>query len=115
MAIAEEKRRAPRVKVNSTALVKLSAAHENAPDTRASTRDISTRGVFLYLDHKLLEGSNFELVLMLPEEVMATGRAWVCCQGTVVRVESEDRQDEEGRPVYGIAAEFKKCTVLPEI
>lgn len=74
------------------------------------TRDLSTSGVFLYTSSAMLEGSEFEMVLMLPPELTAGERRWVCCQAAVVRVESA--AESSG---FGIAASIRNMQVLPEI
>jgi len=74
------------------------------------TRDLSTGGVFLYTDSRISEGSELEVVLILPAEITRSEKQWVCCQASVVRVE-EGR--EEGS--FGIAATIRRMDVLPEI
>lgn len=50
------------------------------------TRDVSARGAFFYVDTKLTEGTNIELVLTLPSEITLTESIRVRCKGKVVRV-----------------------------
>jgi hypothetical protein len=76
----------------------------------AQTRDLSTAGVFVYTNSRLKEGSELELVLVLPPEVTFAERRWVCCQASVVRVE-ENRKGEN----VGVAAVIKRFEVLPEM
>jgi hypothetical protein len=54
------------------------------------------------------EGSEVELVLILPPELTSGEKCWVCCQATIVRVE------EEG-PQFGIAAKIQRMDILPEL
>jgi hypothetical protein len=110
---APEKRRAPRVRVESDARVKIASATTGQVEAQARTRDISSHGAFFYLDHDLVPGAQVEMVVVLPEELNDGQRAWVCCRGTVVRVESTGAADQ-GK-AFGIAAEFDQCSVLPEI
>ena len=73
------------------------------------TRDISSNGIFLYSDSRLEQGSELEMVLMLPAELAGGERQWVCCQATVVRVEKE-----AGRGGVGVAASITNMQVMPE-
>ena len=52
------------------------------------TRDFSNGGIFLYTKSKIATGSNLEIVLILPAEFTHSEKRWVCCQASVVRVES---------------------------
>jgi hypothetical protein len=74
------------------------------------TRDLSMNGVFLYTDSQIHEGSELEIVLMLPPELTEGAKKWVCCQAAVVRVERA-----EGKSGLGVAASIKNMQVLPEI
>jgi len=67
-------------------------------------------GVFLYTDSPMREGSEFEMVLMLPAELTAGEKRWVCCQAAVLRVESG--KEEAG---FGVAASIRNMQVMPEI
>jgi hypothetical protein len=74
------------------------------------TRDLSMNGVFLYTDSQIREGSELEMVLMLPPEFTDGEKQWVCCQGSVVRVENVD-----GKNGLGVAASIRTMQILPEI
>ena len=73
----------------------------------AKTRDVSANGVFLYTNSRMEKGAEVELVLILPPELTAGEKCWVCCQATVVRV-------EEG-PELGVAARIRRMDILPEV
>jgi hypothetical protein len=73
----------------------------------AQTRDVSANGVFLYTNSKMEKGTDVELVLILPPELTAGEKCWVCCQATIVRV-------EEG-PEFGVAAQIRRMDILPEV
>jgi PilZ domain len=75
----------------------------------AQTRDVSASGIFLYTNSRMVAGSDLELVLMLPSELTAGEKCWVCCQARVVRVEEGPGQE------FGVAAEIRRLDVLPEI
>jgi len=74
----------------------------------AHTRDVSANGIFLYSNSKMEQGSEVELVLILPPELTSGERCWVCCQATVVRVEDEGAE-------FGVAAQIRRMDILPEI
>lgn len=75
----------------------------------AETRDVSTNGVFLYTDSRMAEGSEVELVLILPPELTSGDKCWVCCHARVLRVEQRPGKQ------FGVAAEIKRMDILPEI
>lgn len=77
-------------------------------DCAAETRDVSANGVFLYTNSKMEKGTDVELVLILPPELTAGEKCWVCCQATVVRVE------EQGKD-WGVAAQIRRMDILPEM
>jgi hypothetical protein len=75
----------------------------------AQTRDVSSNGVFLYTESRMVEGSNVELVLILPPELASGEKCWVCGHARVVRVEQGPGKD------FGVAAEIHRVDILPEI
>lgn len=74
------------------------------------TRDLSANGIFLYTDSQIHQGTELEMVLILPAELMQGETRWVCCQAAVVRVEEKG---EKGG--FGVAASIQSMEVLPEI
>jgi PilZ domain len=77
-------------------------------DQTAQTRDISANGVFLYTNSKMEEGTDVELVLILPPELTSGEKCWVCCQATIVRVEGQGSD-------FGVAAQIRRMDILPEV
>ena len=75
----------------------------------AETRDVSTNGVFLYTQSRMTEGSDVELVLILPPELTSGEKCWVCCHARVLRVEQGQGTD------FGVAAAIRRIDILPEI
>jgi hypothetical protein len=75
----------------------------------ARTRDVSTNGVFLYTEAHIAEGSNVELVLILPPQLTSGEKCWVCCHARILRVEQGPGKE------FGIAAEIRRMDILPEI
>ena len=67
-----EKRSSKRVKVQDK--VKVKVGNGVAHDAQAQLRDVSLRGVFLYLQNKVAEGSTLEVVLPLPQGVIGRPR-----------------------------------------
>jgi len=83
---------------------------QGAIEATGYTRDLSTSGVFLYTDSHIVEGSDLEMVLILPPELTQGEKRWVCCRASVVRVEdSIDGSD------FGVAANIRSIDMLPEI
>ena len=78
-------------------------------DINAQTRDVSANGVYLYTQSRLEEGAEVELVLILPPELTSGEKYWVCCQATVVRVESGEGSE------FGVAAQIRRMDILPEV
>ncbi len=88
--------------------VRVRSKAANAEST-AQTRDVSTNGVFLYTQSRMVEGSDVELVLILPPELTSGEKCWVCCHARVLRVEQGPGKD------FGVAAEIRSMDILPEI
>jgi hypothetical protein len=86
---------------------RLRIAHDSA-EVPAQTRDVSSNGVFLYTESRMVEGSEVELVLILPPELTAGEKCWVCCIAQVLRVENRGQH-------FGVAAKIRRMEVLPEV
>ncbi len=102
---ATNDRRANR-RIKAPAPVRLRAHTGN--DQSARIRDVSSSGVFLYTQAKIEQGTDVELVLILPEELTLGAKCWVCCQATVVRVEESGHE-------FGVAARIRRMDMLPEM
>jgi len=89
--------------------VSVKASHEGIATTGV-TRDLSAGGVFLYTDSRISEGSELEMVLIMPSEITKGERQWVCFRASVVRVEDS----QEGGSL-GVAASIRSMEFLPEI
>lgn len=83
--------------------------HPDSTEVTAHTRDVSTTGVFLYTQSRMAEGSDVELILILPPELTSGEKCWVCCHARILRVEQGPGKD------FGVAAEIKRMDILPEI
>ena len=61
--------------------------------TTAQTRDVSSRGVYIYLESEIAKGSPLDFVMTLPTEITLSDPIRVHCYGRVLRVEKQnDRQ-----------------------
>ena len=101
-----EQRSLPRLPVQ----VQVSIRSAQGQASTGLTRDLSRNGVFFYTDSQIREGSDLEMVLMLPPELTQGGKSWVCCQASVVRVEAAP-----GSGQMGVAADIRNIATLPEI
>jgi hypothetical protein len=63
-----------------------------APSADLSTHseDVSSRGVYFYIDKDVKSGSSIEIVMTLPHEVTMAGPVKVRCMGRVARTEQHD-------------------------
>ncbi|MGH9498019.1 MAG: PilZ domain-containing protein [Terriglobales bacterium] len=101
-----DQRSLPRVPVQ----VQVSVRSGQSETKTGLTRDLSRNGVFFYTDSQIREGSELELVIMLPPEFTQGEKQWVCCQASVVRVEQAAGSDQ-----VGVAANLRNLAALPEI
>lgn len=100
--------RRSRERVVARVPVRVRSTSENS-ELSAHTRDVSTNGVFLYTQSRMTEGSEVELVLILPPELTSGEQCWVCCHARVVRVEQGPGKE------FGVAAEIERMDVMREI
>ena len=82
---------------------------ESSDATLSATRDVSSRGVFFYLDADVAEGSPIEFTLTLPPEITLTECIKVHCTGKVVRVHGKDKNSK-----VGIAAAIEQYDIISE-
>jgi hypothetical protein len=101
-----DKRLSKRVPSKRDARVK--SINGTAQEVDAQTRDVSMRGVFIYLDKRVMAGSILEVVLPLPETVTDAQEMWVRCKCRVVRVEDTGKGKEFG--VAAIIEEYEPLT-----
>jgi len=84
------------------------------------TQDLSSRGVFLFTDAPLVEGSEVELTLQMPSEITLGESMRVRCRGHVLRVArptatlqgANERSMVETK--LGVAVRFDGYEYLPE-
>jgi hypothetical protein len=106
MTSNNDRRSSKRVVTKLPVRVQSAASHA---EVNAQTRDVSTSGIFLYTQSRMIEGSNIEMVLVLPPELTSGENCWVCCHARVLRVEPGPGRN------FGVAAEIQKIDVLPEV
>ena len=99
-----EKRTNKRVKAEDN--VKVKVGNGSVHHAQAQLRDISLKGVYLYLQNRVAEGSTLEVVLPLPAGIMAGNENWIRCKCRVVRVENK------GGPDFGVAATIEEYEPL---
>jgi|SRR5580698_4177460 hypothetical protein len=75
----------------------------------AQIRDVSARGISLYLDSPIEQGSPIGFTLTLPPEITLTESIRVQCKGHVVRIESDS---VDGK--MAVAAVIEEYEFLPE-
>ena len=81
----EDRRALRRFDMRLPAAVKLGT--NGAPEILTETQNVSARGVFFYLDHKLEEGRSIEVTLSFPPHIHLTDSVRVRFSARVVRVE----------------------------
>jgi hypothetical protein len=75
----------------------------------AEIRDVSARGICLYLDSPIEQGSPIGFTLTLPPEITLTESIRVQCKGRVVRVE-----DSTAEGKMAVAAVIEEYEFLPQ-
>src|SRR5580700_11334463 len=78
-------------------------------DETAEIRDVSARGISLYLDSPIEQGSPIGFTLTLPPEITLTESIRVQCRGRVVRIE-----DNSSGGKLAVAAVIEEYEFLPE-
>lgn len=107
MEEAQEKRAARRFALRIPVSI---ARGENSDfGESAQIRDVSARGISLYLDSPIEQGSPLGFTLTLPPEITLTESIRVQCKGRVVRIEN-------GAPdgKLAVAAVIEEYEFLPE-
>ena len=75
---------------------------------KGTTRDVSTRGVYLLLDRAVSRDNDFDLTMVLPTEVGGSG-VFVRAVGKVVRLEE---WTEDGSLRVGVAAMIRRYEIV---
>jgi hypothetical protein len=99
----KERRRQQRIRFEAPATV-TARQHPHA----ASTKDISSRGLFFFTDTPFKDGSEIDITFTLPEKLGLPASGMVCCHGRVVRVDSTGGQ-------YGIGVTLDRLDVVQPV
>jgi hypothetical protein len=89
MAEVQEKRSARRFALHIPAAV---SRNGNSNSEDAQVKDVSARGICLYLDAPIQQGSPISFTLTLPPEITLTENIRVQCKGKVVRTEPAENE-----------------------
>ena len=76
-------------------------------ESAGHTRDVSSRGVFMYLDTEISEGAPIEFVMTLPTEITLADPIRVRCTGKVLRVSKAEKEQ-------GVAVAIEKYDFVGE-
>ena len=71
------------------------------------TRDVSSRGVFMYLDTEITTGAAIEFVMTLPTEITLSEPIRVHCTGKIIRVDKAPHEQ-------GVAVAIEKYDFMGE-
>ncbi|MGD0569962.1 MAG: PilZ domain-containing protein [Candidatus Sulfotelmatobacter sp.] len=107
MAEAQEKRAARRFALRIP--VSINRGENSDFGESAQIRDVSARGISLYLDSPIEQGSPLGFTLTLPPEITLTESIRVQCKGRVVRIENGS---PDGK--LAVAAVIEEYEFLPE-
>src|SRR3954452_25578154 len=78
-------------------------------ELQGHTRDVSERGVFMYLSNRVAEGSELEIVFPMPQNDSPAEDTWVRCKARVLRVEKTEAGDR-----FGVAAVLESYEKLAD-
>src|SRR6202050_1346346 len=108
MAEAQQEKRAAR---RFALRIPVAVARGDNPNygESAEIRDVSARGICLYLDAPMEQGSPIGFTLTLPPEITLTESIRVQCKGRVVRIE-----DNAADGKMAVAAVIEEYEFLPQ-
>ncbi len=102
----------PRSEKRISAKVPVSVKREQngaVEELAGETRDVSARGIFMYLSNRVAEGSELELVFPMPGGESPAEDTWVRCKARVLRVEKMEAGDR-----FGVAAVLESYEKLED-
>jgi hypothetical protein len=105
--VQQEKRSARRFALRIPVSVSRDEKTDNSEP--AQLRDVSARGICLYLDSPMEQGSPIGFTLTLPPEITLTESIRVQCKGRVLRVDSAANNGK-----MAVAAVIEEYEFLPE-
>ncbi len=62
-------------------------------DLAGRTRDVSSRGIYMFVAAPVAQGAAIEFVMTLPSEITLTEPVRVHCRGRILRVEQAAQED----------------------
>ena len=74
----------------------------------ASTKDISERGLFIFVDGAFQTGCEIDVLLTVPEGLGLDVSGVICCHGRVIRSDSVGGQ-------HGIAVQIDRYAQVPQV
>jgi c-di-GMP-binding flagellar brake protein YcgR len=90
--------------------IELSAASEQkAQPLSATTKDISVRGIYFTTEQELIPGSQLDLRMVLPAQLVQGTEVLVLAQGKVVRAE---KKIENGTERVGVAVGIETFDIV---
>jgi PilZ domain len=108
MAEAQQEKRAAR-RFALRIPVAVARGEETNYGESAEVRDVSARGISLYLDSPIEQGSPIGFTLTLPPEITLTESIRVQCKGRIVRIE-----DNSDGGKLAVAAVIEEYEFLPQ-
>lgn len=102
-------RKAPRL--NTEEPVTARWTNGGVHEVTGTTRDVSSAGMLFYAEFAPDNGSEIEVMLTVPAEVMGSESKTVLCRGHVVRVEAIEELAASGTR-YGVAVEMDYCEIV---
>jgi c-di-GMP-binding flagellar brake protein YcgR len=103
-----ERRSARRYDLTLQAVVRAPAGAKGA-QLEGTTRDVSTRGVYLLLDHAFSRNGEFDLTMILPTEIGRGAGVFVRAVCKVVRLEE---WTEDGSPRVGVGVMIRRYEIV---
>jgi len=104
MSLMAERRTARRYDLTVPISIRF-AVEQNVGRHEGTTRDISTRGLFFVIDREMEAGSDVDITITLPAEIVNGTDVFVRAQGKVIRVEG---RIEGGERRLGVAAVIER-------
>jgi hypothetical protein len=103
-----ERRTARRYDLSLPIIIRI-PAERRIDSQEGKTRDISTRGLYFVIEQDMEQGSELDITLTLPAEIMHGSEVFVRAFGKVVRVE---RRNEDGTARMGVAAVIERYDII---
>ncbi len=94
MAVGEEHRKHRRYNLSLPVRVRVKA--QPSLELPATTRDISSAGIYLMMSQDMQPGSGLEFEITLPGEVSGGKTVRIRCRGKIVRVNRQKGEDKVG-------------------